>query len=150
MEISAELLREIERYFHAEIPLTRAMAVRVVAAATSFAVEAPVASNSNHLRTAFGGSINSVATLAGYGYLWLLVRGSDVHIVVRESSIRFSRPAHEIIRAVCVAPDATELETFVETLRRNGRACITLGVRVEEAGELAAEFTGTFVARRNA
>ncbi|MEY2577213.1 MAG: hypothetical protein QOI49_37, partial [Verrucomicrobiota bacterium] len=44
------------------------MGVRVVANDESgFVIEAPVAFNSNHLRTAFGGSINAVATLAAYG-----------------------------------------------------------------------------------
>ena len=51
------------------------MGVRVVAHdENGFIVEAPVALNSNHLRTAFGGSINAVATLAAYGLLWLELR----------------------------------------------------------------------------
>ncbi len=61
-----DTLREAENYFHDQIPLTRAMGLRVVACdQNQFVVEAPVSLNSNHLQTAFGGSINAVATLAG-------------------------------------------------------------------------------------
>ena len=66
---------EAEQYFHQQIPITRAMGVRVVAHDESqFVVEAPVTLNFNHLGTAFGGSINAVATLAAYGLLWLELR----------------------------------------------------------------------------
>jgi thioesterase domain-containing protein len=61
-------LRAAEKFLHEQIPITRAMGLRVVANdGNGFVVEAPVALNSNHLRTAFGGSINAVATLAAYG-----------------------------------------------------------------------------------
>ena len=78
------------------------MGLRVVAhGASGFVVEAPVALNSNHLRTAFGGSINAVATLAAYGFLWLELNDAAAHVVVAESSIRFLRPVRETIRAIC-------------------------------------------------
>ena len=55
------MLRDAEKFLHEQIPITRAMGLRVMANADdAFTVEAPVALNSNHLRTAFGGSINSV------------------------------------------------------------------------------------------
>ena len=70
-----QALRATENFFHDKIPLTRAMGIRVVADDRHrFAIEAPVGLNHNHLQTAFGGSINAVATLAGYGFLWLEVR----------------------------------------------------------------------------
>ena len=82
-------LLETEKYFHEQIPITRAMGVRVVAHdENGFVIEAPVALNSNHLRTAFGGSINAIATLAAYGLLWLELREQDAHVVVAESSIQ--------------------------------------------------------------
>lgn len=144
---SRKELREAEEFFHAKIPLTRAMGVRVVAAdERGFAVEAPVALNYNHLHTAFGGSINAVATLAGYGFLWLELRDSAAEIVVAESTIRFRAPVRETIRAICASPDSEMLATFKASLRSRGKARITLEVRVEEGDSVAAEFTGTFVA----
>jgi thioesterase domain-containing protein len=110
-------------------------------------VEAPVALNSNHLRTAFGGSINALATLAAYGFLWLGLRQGGVHVVVAESSIRFLRPVRETIRASCSRPGREEWAAFQARLSEKGTARIALRATVTEKGETAAEFAGAFVAR---
>ena len=139
---------DAEDYFHQQIPITRAMGVRVVAHNESeFIVEAPVTLNSNHLGTAFGGSINAVATLAAYGFVWLGLRDQAVHVVVAESSIRFLRPVHETIRAICPRPDSNEWAAFRTQFATKGKARLTLRVKVVEAGQTAAEFEGIFVAR---
>src|SRR5207237_1478847 len=106
-------LAAAEKFLHEQIPITRAMGLRVIANDESgFVVEAPVALNSNHLRTAFGGSINAVATLAAYGFLWLELNDPGAHVVVAESSIRFLRPVHETIHAICLRPGRDELAAF--------------------------------------
>jgi thioesterase domain-containing protein len=141
-------LRRAEEFLHEQIPLTRAMGLRVAASdENGFVVEAPVALNSNHLRTAFGGSINAVATLAAYGFLWVELNDAAAHVVVAESSIRFLRPVRETIRATCLRPDAKSLAEFRDQFTETGKARITLRVRVTEANETAAEFEGRFVAR---
>jgi thioesterase domain-containing protein len=141
-------LRAAEKFLHEQIPITRAMGLRVVAHdEKGFVVEAPVALNSNHLRTAFGGSINAVATLAAYGFLWLELDDAAIHVVVAESSIRFLRPVRETIRAICLDPAPDELAAFQSQFAEKGKARITLHVKVTEAGETAAEFEGIFVAR---
>jgi thioesterase domain-containing protein len=141
-------LRDAEEYFHEQIPITRAMGVRVVAHnENEFVIEAPVALNSNHLRTAFGGSINAVATLAAYGLLWLGLRDQAAHVVVAESSIRFLRPVRETIRAICPRPGSEEWAAFQTQFAAKGKARITLRATVVEAGRTAAEFEGIFVAR---
>ena len=138
----------VERFLHEQIPITRAMGLRVVGHdSAGFTVEAPVALNSNHLRTAFGGSINAVATLAAYGFLWVELNEAAAHVVVAESSIRFLRPVRETIRATCLLPDGESLARFRRDFSEKGKARITLRVKVTEAGETAAEFEGQFVAR---
>jgi thioesterase domain-containing protein len=142
------MLRAAEKFLHEQIPITRAMGLRVVAKdENGFVVEAPVALNSNHLRTAFGGSINAVATLAAYGFLWLELNDAAIHVVVAESSIRFLRPVRETIRAICLRPAAAELAAFQSQFAVKRKARIALRVKVMEAGETAAEFEGSFVAR---
>jgi thioesterase domain-containing protein len=141
-------LAAAEKFFHEQIPITRAMGLRVVANdEAGFTVEAPVALNSNHLRTAFGGSINAVATLAAYGFLWIEINDAAGHVVVAQSSIRFLRPVRETIRATCARPDANSLATFRSQFGEKRKAGITLRVNVTEANETAAEFEGRFVAR---
>jgi thioesterase domain-containing protein len=142
------MLRAAEKFLHEQIPITRAMGLRVIANdERGFTVEAPVALNSNHLRTAFGGSINAVATLAAYGLLWLEMNDPAVHVVVAESSVRFLRPVREKIRAICLRPLANDLEVFRIRFVEKGKARIALRVNVMEAGQIAAEFEGVFVAR---
>lgn len=141
-------LRQAQAFFHEQIPITRAMGVRVVANdENGFVIEAPVALNSNHLRTAFGGSINAVATLAAYGFLWLELNDVSIHVIVAESSIRFIRPVRETIRAICLRPAADDLAAFQSQFAAKGKARLSLRVNVIETGETAAEFEGTFVAR---
>lgn len=141
---------DAEQYFHQQIPITRAMGIRVVAHdENGFVVEAPVALNSNHLRTAFGGSINAVATLAAYGLLWLELNEPAVHVVVAESSIHFLRPVRQTIRAICPRPDREVWKAFRARLAGKGKAHIILRVNVVEEGQEAATFEGTFVVREN-
>jgi thioesterase domain-containing protein len=146
----ADRLRAAEQFLHEQIPLTRAMGVRVVSHDDNgVAIEAPVSLNSNHLRTAFGGSINAVATLAAYGLLWLELDDPAVHVVVAESSIRFLRPVRETIRAICARPGPDEWKAFRAEFERAGKARLKLRVKVVETEQTAAEFEGTFVARSN-
>jgi thioesterase domain-containing protein len=147
--IMTDDLRRLEAFLHEKIPLTRTMGARVVADPSGFTIEAPVALNYNHLQTAFGGSINAVATLAGYAFLWLRIDDEHTHVVVRESSIRFVRPIHEMIRARCEQPPTAELNAFDIALQSKGKARLQLRVIVKEEA-IAAEFVGTFVATRDA
>ena len=88
----------LERYMHRTIPLVEQMQVRVVAFdAAGLALTAPLAPNINHEQTAFGGSLASLATLACWGYLWLLLEDEpNMHMVVNEAHIRY-----QIGRASC-------------------------------------------------
>src|SRR3954464_15095252 len=120
------MLGDVEKFLHEQIPITGAMGLRVVANDDAgFTVEAPVALNSNHLRTAFGGSINAVATLAAYRFLWMELNDEAGHVVVAESSIRFLRPVRETIRAICQRPAAEELTAFRSQFTAKGKARIT-------------------------
>ncbi|HEX8312679.1 MAG TPA: YiiD C-terminal domain-containing protein [Chthoniobacteraceae bacterium] len=146
-----ETLRTAEAFLHEHIPLTVAMGLRVIADdEAGFSVAAPVALNHNHLHTAFGGSINAVATLAAYGLLWLELRDEAADVVIRESSIRFLRPIHETIGATCRRPKPGELAAFHARLGAEGKARIALHVQVRENDTLAAELRATFVAVRRA
>lgn len=143
------LLRETNAYLHEKIPLTRAMGAEIVFYdEDQIVIAAPLALNHNHLGTAFGGSLNSLATLAGYAFLWLALNDRNAHIVIRESRILFHRPVQSEIRAVCRAPDQATLTSFRETFARKGKARLELKTEIKSDGVLAVEFVGTFVAIR--
>jgi len=145
---SVETLRELERTLHAEIPLTRAMGVRVAHFdATGLTLRAPLEPNINHKSTAFGGSLATLATLAGWGLLQLLLHEQlPVTVVIQESSVQYLRPVAEDLQATCAMPQAGELEKFLRNLARKGMARIELEVLIPAGGEAAVIFRGRFVA----
>jgi thioesterase domain-containing protein len=142
-------LAATERFFHEQIPLTKAMGVRVEAHdGKQLVLTAPLEANHNHLGTAFGGSLAALATLAGYGLLWLELGNRDAHIVIRRSELDYRHPVTGPLWAICRKPSEAELAAFRTTFAKAGKARVRLAVTVEEAGRVCVTFTGTFVAIR--
>lgn len=141
--------RQIEELFYDKIPITRALGVMVEEYdGRRLVLTAPLRENVNHLGTAFGGSLNALAVLSGYGLLWLELRDTESHIVIRDSSIHYERPVRGDIRAVCARPDEETLEAFRRGLQQKGRARIVLSATIDDGGVTAVRFRGTFVAMR--
>ena len=109
---------------------------------------APLGPNHNHLGTAFGGSLATAATLAGYTLLWLELGDRGSHIVIQESHIRYKAPVRGDIRAVAPRLEEKTLQAFRETYQRTGKARLTLPISIVSEGKVCVEFTGTFVALR--
>jgi thioesterase domain-containing protein len=140
-------LAATERFLHEQIPLSKAMGVRVESFDDGqLVLTAPLAPNHNHLGTAFGGSLSAIAVLAGYGSLWLLLDDRGAHIVVRRSSIQYHHPVREAIRAICKCPDVATLSAFKHQFAQKGKARLSLQVTIEEEGRVCVEFEGVFVA----
>ena len=143
------LAQRIEELLHSKIPITRAMGVRVEDYdGERLIISAPLDVNVNHLGTAFGGSLHTMAVLCSYGLLWLELQGTECHIVIRESSISYERPVKGDLRAVCFRPEAEALAHFKRAFQHRGKARITLDVTMEDEGASAVRFRGTFVALR--
>jgi thioesterase domain-containing protein len=144
-----DLLRDTERFLHEQIPLTHAMGVKLESYdGTQLVVTAPLEPNHNHLGTAFGGSLSALTTLTGYAMLWLQLGDRHAHIVISESTIRYKRPVHGTLRAVCVRPDDAALEAFKTTFQNTGKAHLKLQVQVIHADQVCVMFEGDFVALR--
>ena len=140
-------LHDAEEFLHQRIPLTRSMGIRIAKYDDcGLVIEAPLALNHNHMQTAFGGSLNAIATLAGYAFLWLEINDPECHVVIAESSIKFRRPVNRDIRAICRAPGNDVLSSFKRDFSRKGKARIVLHVTIPDIEDPAVEFQGTFVA----
>jgi len=143
--------QDLTAFFHAKIPLTRALGVTVAESSPArLVLDAPLEPNRNHLGTAFGGSLHALPTLACYGMLWLLVReaGFDSHVVVKHSEAFYRAPVTGALRAVCARPDAEAAARFLADLRRHHKARMELRATVEGArpGKPAVDYRGSFVA----
>ena len=80
---SASPLDDLERKLREEIPLARAMDLRVADYdGQALTLAAPLPPNINDKGCAFGGSLASLMTLAGWGLvrLQLQARGSDAEV----------------------------------------------------------------------
>ena len=141
--------RRIQELFYSVMPITRAMGVVVESYdGARLVLTAPLDKNVNHLGTAFGGSLNTLAVLGGYGLLWIELQDTECHLVIRESAISYERPVRSELRAICVRPEAEALAAFKRRFYEKGKARIALDVTIEEEGTVAARFRGTFVALR--
>lgn len=146
---SDQRLRETEKFLHEQIPLTRAMEIRVESnGPAGFILRAPLPPNHNHLGTAFGGSLAAIVLLSGYGLLWLELDDRAAHLVVSESWMKFRRPVRSDLRAICRRPEAGALARFTTDFATKGKARIQLEARIEEEGGTAVLFEGTYVALR--
>ncbi len=139
----------MEELFYGKIPITRALGVRVEEYDGSrLVLTAPLGENVNHLGTAFGGSLNTLAVLSCYGLLWLELRDAACHIIIRDSTIHYDRPVSGALRAVCPRPAQEDMETFRRRFQKRGQARIALSATIEDGGVTAARFRGTFAAVR--
>ena len=148
MEVKAPGL---EIFLHEMIPLARAMGVKIALSdENKLELTAPHEPNRNSLNTAFGGSLVALATLAGYGVMWELMRNekAEWRIVVKDSKTAYRKPVLGELRAICERPTKAALEEFKLALARYGQAKLKLRAAVVEKGSVAVDFQAAFVVTR--
>lgn len=145
----AQWRQELARLWTDSIPLAAAMQVEIRRLDNNLLqLTAPLAANCNHLGSAFGGSLQGLATLAGWG-ITLMSAGppGTCHVVVREAQMRFLVPVSGELIAEAGMPQAAATATFRMALRERGRARLTVPVVIRGPNESpAARFVGEFVA----
>jgi thioesterase domain-containing protein len=108
---------------------------------------APLAENVNDKGCAFGGSLASAMTLAGWG--WLVLRlaeaGIEAEVYVADSQLRYVRPLYEDLVAEARLAPGVDWDAVLRGLRERGRARAEMFARVIAAdGAEAATFAGRF------
>jgi thioesterase domain-containing protein len=139
----------LERYLHEHIPLSRALGVRVEHLGPELArLSVPLGPNLNHRLTAFGGSVASLAILAAWG--WLLARLADrlprPTLVIQRQTVEYLSPISAAFEASCPAPAHDAWAHFLRALDARGRGRIELAAEITSAGQVAARFSGSYVA----
>ena len=139
----------LQRRLDREFPLARYIGVRADCVDDHRVVlRAPFAPNANYKGSAFGGSLFSLAVLAGWAWATrhLAARQIDADVVIQESTVRYLAPATGELCAVLEAPAATAAQKFRRMLERGGRGRIRLQVGVFDGNTLATRFDGSYVA----
>jgi thioesterase domain-containing protein len=144
-----DLLRALRTKLRRDMPITKALGLRVVGReGAGLILGCPLAPNINHKGTAFAGSLNATATLAGWGTIWLMLRehGITSHVVIQDSAVHYFRPVTGDFTARCRAPSASAIERLVKSVVKKGRGRIELDVMIADASGDAVRFHGRYVA----
>ena len=137
------------------VPILEAMGIRVVEARPGFAAaELPPEPNVNHFGVTYAGSLFSVAEMLG-GLLSLTTFDLDeggelVGFVplVKESTIRFRRPALGVVRATASLSDAEVARVRADALATGKGEFVLEATLTDAAGEVVATTVGTYQLRR--
>ena len=147
----AQLCAELERKLAHDIPLARAMQLAVTRFdGNTLVMAAPLAPNINDKGCAFGGSLASLLTLAGWGLVVLKLKrvGIACDIYVQDSTIQYLAPVWSDFSVTAALAKNENWEAFLTSLQTRGRGRLSLACRVPLADGLdAATFTARFVAK---
>lgn len=101
-------------------------------------LRAPLSANINDKGCAFGGSLTSLLTLAGWGLISLRLAevGLDADVFVADSEVRYRAPLFADLEAVAELAEGESWDTFLDTLRNRGRArlAVVAAVPLPEGG----------------
>lgn len=125
------------------------MAVEVeVATPQVVRLVAPLAPNTNHHGTVFGGSASAVAVLSAWGLLHVAMADANVKadLVVQKSSMSYELPITGEFSAEATPPAPEKWQRFLATLLKYKRARINISSIVNCNGKKVGEFEGDFVA----
>lgn len=145
-EIALRRLREL----YATMPPVAAMQVEVAGLdGARMELRAPLAANINDKGNAFGGSLVSLMTLAGWGLvnLQLQLRGIVAEVYVADSQVRYRAPVYTDLRALAWLGEGESWDAFFATLAQRGRARLQVEANVPLAEDgVATEMSARFVA----
>ena len=141
-------------FIRTKIPLARAMELHLHHYDTdSITLAAPLAPNVNDKGCAFGGSLASLMTLAGWALVELALQktGERCDVFVGESTVRYLDPVWNDFHAQATLAEGSDWETFFRTLQERGKARIEVHCIVPGTGDRpAATLDARFVAKRRA
>ncbi len=141
--------RELQRYLHEHIPLSKAMGVEVVEATEErVTLSAPLAPNINHRETVFGGSASAVALLSAWALLYARLQQVrlDCRIVIQRNTVEYERPITGDFTASATIDDTVTWRKFIASLTRRGRARIAVTASLHCDSAQVGRLRGDFVA----
>ncbi|WP_434144326.1 YiiD C-terminal domain-containing protein [Photobacterium leiognathi] len=136
---------ELQTLWQQQIPISDKMGIKINQyTGYRFEVSALFNANLNPNEFMFAGSIFTMATLAGWGFIWLLLkeRGLEGNIVLVDSHIRYSSPVTERPKAVSTVEN---LRGDIDCLAKGRKGRISIDVNVYSGTNIASSFTGTYL-----
>lgn len=101
-------------------------------------LHAPLAANVNDKRCAFGGSLASLMTLAGWGWLMLKLgeAGVEAEVYVADSQIRYLAPLYDDLQGAAWLDADQDWPAILRCLAERKRARVAMVAEVRDAAGL--------------
>lgn len=144
---------ELEHLILGSIPLARAMQLQVGDYdGDRLHLHAPLAPNINDKGCAFGGSLDSLMTLAGWGLVTLALRGRGItaDVFVASAEVKYLAPLTDELQACAQLADAANWQRFFATFEAHGKARVMVASVIRGGSGDACVQNARFVAKRSA
>lgn len=136
--------KELQDTWHDQIPITEHMGIKLYQyTERTIETRASLNKNINLHGTMFAGSIYSLATLTGWGMLFLQLKqkGLKGEIVLGDASIHYHKPVSMDPRGICNIESVSAKFDFLE----KGKKCpASLNVEIYDGDQAVAEFSGQY------
>ena len=141
----ADNSNNLEEIWHKTIPLSKAMNISIGHFdGDNFVTSCDPAFNKNLHNTMFAGSIYTLATLTGWGWVYLLLEKNNRqgHIVLADANIKYLAP---ISGVGCAKTEQQFVEGNVINIDGGGKTHISVTVNIYNGDKVAAKFLGKYV-----
>lgn len=135
----------LQQTWHSTIPLSAYMQLNIDSFnGYQLQCSAPMAPNINLHHTMFAGSIYTLATLTGWGLMYLQLQSLGLHgaQVLADANIRYLKPIKTAPLAIC---RLAEVQGGLTALAKGRKVQQQIRVDLYSGGERCAEFSGRFV-----
>ncbi len=144
-----ELIARIERLLHAMPPVAALQPRLLELTDDECRLRAPLVANGNDKGCAFGGSLVSLMTLAGWGLVtaWLAQRGISAEVYVADSQVKYRAPLYDDLVAVARFGEPLDADALLVQLDDKRRLSFRVRAEVRRAdGGLATAMESRYVA----
>nr|WP_136251484.1 bifunctional GNAT family N-acetyltransferase/thioesterase [Ningiella ruwaisensis] len=142
--------RELQKTWHEEIPITEHMGIKLYQyTERTIETHASLNKNINLHGSMFAGSIYSLATLTGWGMIFLQLKQKHLagEIVLGDGSIHYHKPITMKPRAIC---NIETVRAKFDLLARGKKCPVSLHVDILDGDDQVAEFSGQYWVLPNA
>ncbi|MGP1561241.1 MAG: YiiD C-terminal domain-containing protein [Helicobacteraceae bacterium] len=142
------LRQELQEILHKEIIATKVLEFDIAALNDEFlSLSAPIKTNINDKKTAFGGSIAALCMISGWSLCWLIARraGLKADVVIYKSAMEFKRPLRKDFSTTVFFPDKAQTQKLLERLQSKKKTSLDLDITVQEDGQDCVIFSGKYV-----
>jgi thioesterase domain-containing protein len=136
--------KELQDTWHDQIPISAHMGIKLHKyTERTLETRASLNKNINLHGTMFAGSIYSLATLTGWGMIYLTLKQKRLNgdIVLGDANIQYTKPVRKNPRGIC---NIETMKAKFDVLKAGKKCSVSLKVCIYDTDEVVAEFVGQY------